>query len=196
MFLLLVMAPGLAMAQTIQVVAFGDSITAGVGRGPGKTGVSQSQAYPARLEGALRARGWNVSVANAGIPGNRTTDALGRIDSAVPAGTRLTIIQFGGNDRFLDHASPAAISANLAQLARAVRAKGSEVIIWSPWAPGGYTRGIWGNAVFRPGSNKTLAKYDSGDGEHPNAAGHQLIAATALPDVERVLRRMGLKPGR
>ena len=176
-------------------MAFGDSLTAGYGKGKGMTGVSQTQAYPAVLEGLLRARGWNVSVANAGVPGDRATDGLARVGWAVPAGTRLTIIQFGGNDLVRDRASPATISANVNRLAQLVRAKGSDVIIFSPSPPAGYPRVSWGRAVYaRP--SRILPQYDSGDGEHPNAAGHRVIAAGALPDVERALRGMGLRPGR
>jgi hypothetical protein len=38
-------------------------------------------------------------------------------------------------------------------------------------------------------------EYDSGDGEHLNAAGTDIVVARAIPDVERVLTGLGLKPG-
>jgi len=64
-----------------QIVAFGASNTAGYGVGSG-------EAYPARIEALLHAKGYNVSVANAGISGDTTSGMLSRIDSAVPRGTK------------------------------------------------------------------------------------------------------------
>jgi lysophospholipase L1-like esterase len=63
MFLLLlgaIGAPQAVLAEMIQIVAVGDSNIAG-------KGVSSSENYPAKLERALRARGYDVHVANAGI---------------------------------------------------------------------------------------------------------------------------------
>ena len=51
-----------AAARTLRLVALGDSLTAGFGLPPGK-------AFPDRLEAALRARGWDVEVINAGVSG-------------------------------------------------------------------------------------------------------------------------------
>jgi acyl-CoA thioesterase I len=73
-----------------QVVAVGSGNTAG-------EGVSPQDAYPAQLESMLRAKGYNVHVANAGISGDTTAGMLARVDSAVPQGTRVVILQPGGN---------------------------------------------------------------------------------------------------
>jgi acyl-CoA thioesterase-1 len=83
-------AVGVARAAT--VVALGASNTFG-------KGVSRSQAYPAQLEALLRARGFDVHVVNAGINGDTTGGMLARLDRAVPNGTRVVILQPGGNDR-------------------------------------------------------------------------------------------------
>jgi acyl-CoA thioesterase I len=74
-----------------QIVALGASNTQG-------KGVSASEAWPAVLESMLRAKGRNTHVANAGISGDTTGGMLARLDSAVPEGTTLVILQFGGND--------------------------------------------------------------------------------------------------
>ena len=79
-------------AQAATVVALGASNTYG-------KGVSRGQAYPAQLEALLRARGLNARVINAGINGNTTGEMLARLNSAVPRGTRVVILQPGGNDR-------------------------------------------------------------------------------------------------
>jgi acyl-CoA thioesterase I len=61
---LLTTAMAAAHAETIQIVAFGDSGVFGSGQGRSHGGVPVTEAYPAKLERALRARGWNVSVSN------------------------------------------------------------------------------------------------------------------------------------
>ena len=56
-----------AAARTIRLVVLGDSLTAGLGLPPGK-------AFPDRLEAALRAKGWDVKVLNAGVSGDTAAD--------------------------------------------------------------------------------------------------------------------------
>jgi acyl-CoA thioesterase-1 len=74
-----------------QIVALGASNTQG-------KGVDASEAWPAVLEGMLRARGSGAHVVNAGISGDTTGGMMARLASAVPDGTRLVILNFGGND--------------------------------------------------------------------------------------------------
>jgi acyl-CoA thioesterase I len=81
----------LGVAHAATVVALGASNTAGKGVSPG-------EAYPAQLETMLRARGLDVNVINAGISGDTTGGMMARLDSAVPKGTRVVILQPGGND--------------------------------------------------------------------------------------------------
>lgn len=81
----------LGVAHAATVVALGASNTAGKGVSPG-------EAYPAKLEAILRARGLDVNVINAGISGDTTGGMMARLDSAVPKGTRVVILQPGGND--------------------------------------------------------------------------------------------------
>jgi acyl-CoA thioesterase-1 len=88
----LAMALAAGRAQASTVVALGASNTFG-------KGVSRSQAYPAQLEALLRARGLSVHVINAGINGDTTGGMLNRLDRAVPKGTRVVVLQPGGNDR-------------------------------------------------------------------------------------------------
>jgi acyl-CoA thioesterase I len=81
----------LSFAHAATVVALGASNTAG-------KGVSPSQAYPAQLEIMLRARGFDVNVINAGVSGDTTGGMMARLESAVPKGTSVVILQPGGND--------------------------------------------------------------------------------------------------
>ena len=90
--LLATLSFGVASADAATVVALGASNTYG-------KGVARNQAYPAQLEAILRAKGLNVHVVNAGINGDTTEGMLGRLDGAVPNGTKAVILQPGGNDR-------------------------------------------------------------------------------------------------
>jgi acyl-CoA thioesterase-1 len=80
-----------ASAHAATVVALGASNTYG-------KGVARNQAYPAQLGAILRAKGLNVHVVNAGINGDTTEGMLRRLDSVVPNGTSVVILQPGGND--------------------------------------------------------------------------------------------------
>jgi acyl-CoA thioesterase I len=72
-----------------QIVAFGASNVAG-------EGVSPYQAWPEQLERLLREKGYQVNVANAGEAGDTTKDMLARLDSAIPAGTTVVILDYSG----------------------------------------------------------------------------------------------------
>jgi acyl-CoA thioesterase I len=89
--LALLAAFSVASADAATVVALGASNTYG-------KGVARNQAYPAQLEAILRAKGLNVHVVNAGINGDTTEGMLRRLDSVVPNGTSVVILQPGGND--------------------------------------------------------------------------------------------------
>ena len=50
---------------TLRIVAYGDSLTAGYG-------LPESASFPAQLEKALRARGHDIEIINAGVSGDTT----------------------------------------------------------------------------------------------------------------------------
>lgn len=74
------------------IVALGDSLLAGYGLRP-------EEAYPVRLEAALRAGGVNARVVNAGVSGDTTADGLARVDFTLGTGAvDLVLVSLGGND--------------------------------------------------------------------------------------------------
>ena len=89
--LFIVFSAASASPAAAQIVALGASNTQG-------KGVSPSEAWPAVLESMLHAKGRNSHVVNAGISGDTTGGMLARLDSSVPEGTTLVILNFGGND--------------------------------------------------------------------------------------------------
>ncbi|QND48649.1 arylesterase [Rhizobium lusitanum] len=90
-FGLLFGAASAAEARTIQLVGFGDSLMAGYQLPPG-------DGFPAKLEAALKAKGLDVAINDAGVSGDTTSGGLSRIDWSVPDGTDGVILELGAND--------------------------------------------------------------------------------------------------
>src|SRR3569832_1653283 len=86
-------APVLARAEgkPVKIVALGDSLTAGYG-------LPAADAFPTRLQAALKATGIDATVANAGVAGDTASGGLERIDWSVPDGTDAVILELGAND--------------------------------------------------------------------------------------------------
>lgn len=70
------------------IVAFGDSLTAGV----------SGKSYPESLQSILDQAGYKYRVENQGVSGDTTTDGLARIDNVIAAKPSLVLLEFGGND--------------------------------------------------------------------------------------------------
>ena len=108
------------------IIAFGDSLIAGYGlHDPAK------QAYPARLEAALRARGINARVTNAGVSGDTTADGAQRLDFALASQKQLpdlVLICLGGND-MLRGLPPTETRANLQAMLAKLRARHIRVVL-------------------------------------------------------------------
>lgn len=110
--------------KEVRILALGDSLFAGYGLEPG-------QSYPARLEAALRARGINARIQNAGVSGDTTAGGLQRLDftlNSMPEPPALTIISLGGND-MLRALPPEETRANLDAILTKLTAKGSKVVL-------------------------------------------------------------------
>jgi acyl-CoA thioesterase-1 len=110
-----------AVAQQIKIVALGGSSTYGEGVGRGET-------YPVKLQAALRAKGVDASVTNAGINGDTSAGGLARVDSAAPAGTHVVIIELGINDAGKGISVEQTVQ-NVASIAKRVRSRGAQVLI-------------------------------------------------------------------
>ncbi|POO54594.1 arylesterase [Agrobacterium rosae] len=87
------LAPALAHAQakTVQLVGLGDSLMAGYQLPP-------TDSYTAQLEAALKAKGADVTITNAGVSGDTSSGGLARADWSVPEGTDGVILELGAND--------------------------------------------------------------------------------------------------
>ena len=109
------LVPEAAMAKTLRLVALGDSLSAGYRLGPG-------EAFPAVLEKALKAKGWDVAIANAGVSGDTAAQGAARVDWSVPDGTDGVILELGANDA-LRGLSPDATRKSLSQILDRLKAR-------------------------------------------------------------------------
>ena len=82
--------------STIQIIAFGDSLTAGLG-------LPLAESYPAQLEQRLKDLGQNVQVINSGVSGETTAGNNARAEFIRSQNPDMVILGIGGNDalRFL-----------------------------------------------------------------------------------------------
>jgi acyl-CoA thioesterase I len=163
--LALVATPALTWAQ---IVVIGDSNVAG-------RGVASSENYTAQLERALRAKGYQVTVTNAGINGDTTVGVLNRLDSDVPAGTKVVVLWTGVNDRRAG-VPVETIQANKAAAVARLRARGIKVVV--------VTRSI-ALALHTRAEN-----VQQGDPQtHLTAAGYSAAVQRTLPEIEAALGR-------
>src|SRR3954451_18337451 len=99
-------------AEERTIVVLGDSLTAGYG-------VPALDAFPAKLERALRSRGRPVTVANAGVSGETAAMGLARLDRSISNDTDAVILELGANDMlrgFEPNVTRAALAATLRNL--------------------------------------------------------------------------------
>ena len=180
-FLLMGGAFGLAAvgAEPTYIVALGASGIRG-------KGVDPSEAFPAQLENMLRADGFNVQVINAGVDGDTTNGMLLRMDSVVPPGTKVTIVQPGGND-FQSRKHGLSVEQHLANIEAIVsrlRAQRIQVVLC------GDSDAV--AALARRYDAISLSCYDRShlvDGQHLDPAGHRIVAGRLLPVIEGMLER-------
>jgi acyl-CoA thioesterase-1 len=160
-----------ASAQ-VQVAVIGDSNVYG-------KGVSTSVNYPSQLEAALKARGLNVSVSNGGINGDTSAGLAGRLDSAVPAGTRVAVIWIGINDVRRGVGLPE-VRANVAGIVSRLRAKGIESYVIRP-------------PVYNVADHQNPALTLGGGDLHFNAAGYSRMVAKTIGPVQSLVAKAAKK---
>lgn len=119
------------MGPERRILAVGDSLFAGYGL------ASQAESYPARLEGALRARGINARISNAGVSGDTSSagaERFGFVLKSQPVKPDLVIIEFGGND-ILRGLPPVQIRRNITKMLDEAKAAGVPVLLMGMLAP-------------------------------------------------------------
>lgn len=181
-----------------RILAFGDSLLAGYG-------LRDGDSYPAKLEAALRARGVNARIANAGISGETTGQGLRRLAAtldAQPVAPELVIISLGAND-MLQGRPPVETRANLEQILRVLKARKIRVVLLgmlaAPALRAEYARDfnpIYPSLAHQYGAvlvpfflQPLLGKPDlvQPDRVHPTALGIEEMVAATVDDVADAL---------
>ena len=179
------------------IAAFGDSLSAGHGAGPGHS-------YPDYLQRELDRRGYAYSVVNAGVSGDTTTNGLLRVDSVTALRPVIVILEFGGNDG-LRGIPISASQANLEQMILVLGKPGSRVVLAGMTLPPNY--GPDYIRSFERMYTTLAAKYKlplipfllagvagspelmQEDGIHPTAEGNSRVAANVLRYLEPLLTK-------
>ena len=199
---LLLAAPGLR-AETdtgpLRILMLGDSLTAGYG-------LASRDALPVRLEAALRDRGLDVRIINAGVSGDTTAGGLARLEWALADRPHAVVVALGANDA-LRAIDPAAARANLDRLLGALAERRLPVLLAGMLAPRnlGTDYGERFDALYPELAERhgvllypflldgvaTVAALNQADGLHPNAAGVEVIVERILPSVACLAYRTG-----
>jgi acyl-CoA thioesterase-1 len=189
-------------AKPIKMVVLGDSLSAGFG-------LAGSDAFPAKLQKALKAKGIPVEMVNAGVSGDTSSGGRDRLDWSVPEGTRAVIVELGANDA-LRGTDPAVTRAALSDIVTRLKARGIAVLLCGMLAPPNYGNDFAArfNAIY-PDIAKSSgvplypfflegvaadARLNQADGMHPTAEGVEIIVNNILPTVEALLGAISGQP--
>jgi acyl-CoA thioesterase-1 len=188
-------APVVVPAKPIKMVVLGDSLSAGLG-------LPASAAFPARLQNALKSRGIEVDMFNAGVSGDTSSGGRDRLDWSVPEGTEAVILELGANDA-LRGIDPAVTRAALSDILNRLKARKIAVLLCGMVAPPNYGSDYAArfNAIYPDLAKSfgvplypfflegvaTEAKLNQADGMHPTAEGVDTIVRNILPTVQAFL---------
>jgi acyl-CoA thioesterase-1 len=190
-------------ARPVKMVVLGDSLSAGLG-------LAASAAFPARLQKALKAKGIEVDMINAGVSGDTTSGGRDRLDWSVPEGTEAVILELGANDA-LRGIDPKVARSALTDILTRLQARKVAVLLCGMVAPPNYGADYSArfNAIY-PDLAKTFsvplypfflegvateAKLNQADGLHPTAEGIDVIVKNILPAVEAFLSTLPRQRG-
>jgi acyl-CoA thioesterase-1 len=188
-------SPGITAAEPLRIVALGDSLMAGYG-------LAEKDGFPAKLQAALRVKGHDVEVINAGVSGDTASGGLARLDWSVPKDAAAVILELGANDA-LRAVNPAETRKALDEALRRLGERKLEVLLAGMLAPPNMgaeystafdriypelaqKHGVLLYPFFLDGV-AAVEKLNQRDGIHPTAAGIDVIVERILPSVEKLI---------
>lgn len=192
-----------ATAEPLRILALGDSLTAGYQLPP-------EAAFPVQLEAALKARGHDAIVINAGVSGDTTAAGLARLDWSLGEGADAVIVELGANDA-LRGLPTASARANLDKIVASLSERGIPVLLAGIAAP--RNMGEEYVAEFERMYAEIAAEHDAilypnflegipisaetvlPDGIHPTQKGVAIIVEGILPKVEELIERAAAARG-
>jgi acyl-CoA thioesterase-1 len=179
------------------VVFLGDSLTAG-------QGVEAEEAFPALLGRDLGAAGNPIRPVNAGVSGDTTAGGLSRLPWLLRQKPDLMVVELGANDG-LRGLPLRDMEANLRQIVEKAQGAGAKVLLLGMQIPPNYGPDYaQGFADVYPRLARDLGvplvpfllegvggvrDLNQGDGIHPTAKGHEKLAATVRPYLEKMITR-------
>lgn len=184
-----------AKADPYQIVGFGDSLMAGYG-------LQNGESFPDKLQAALKAKGHDVVITNAGVSGDTTSGGLSRLDWSIPDGTDLVILELGAND-MLRGIMPEVTEKNLDEMLAILEKRNVPVLLAGMRAAPNLGPDF--QSKFDAIYPRLAEKYGTGlypffldgvvadntylleDGMHPNAAGIDRMVERILPTVEKAI---------
>ncbi len=183
--------------RAVRIVVLGDSLTAGYG-------VLAVDAFPAKLERALRTRGQSAAVANAGVSGDTAAMGLARLNRSITDDTNAVILELGAND-MLRGFEPSVTRAALVMILRNLKARRIVVLLCGvrtqPSRGDEYKSAFAAmfsglasehDVLFYPAFDDAFvddAQLKLPDGLHPTAAGIEAVVTRILPKVEALIDR-------
>jgi acyl-CoA thioesterase-1 len=190
-----------AIDKPIKMVVLGDSLSAGLG-------LPVASAFPARLQKALKDRGIDVDMINAGVSGDTSSGGRDRLDWSIPEGTQAVIVELGANDA-LRGIDPKITRTALTDIVSRLKGRGIAVMLCGMLAPPNYGSdyAVRFDTIY-PDLAKAFdvplypfflagvaadAKLNQADGIHPTAEGVDIIVKNMLPTVETFLRPIKLQ---
>lgn len=187
-----------APAARPRVVAYGDSLTAGLG-------LLEQDAYPALLQRKIDEAGYGFEVVNAGLSGDTSAGGVRRLDWALEGDVKVLIVAFGGNDG-LRGLPVSQMKENLAAIIQKGRDRGAVVILAGMEAPPNFGQEYAGafrqafrdvaleqRVLFIPFLLNRVAGHsdlNQADGIHPNRQGAAVVADTVWTVLEPLLDQM------
>ena len=197
----LLLSTQMALAKPITLLALGDSLTSGLG-------LEASEAFPAKLEAALKSSYPELKIINGGVSGDTAVDGLARLDWALIDEVGGLIVELGANDalRGLDVAqTETALNAIMVK----AQLRNLPVLILGMKAPpnmgpdyverfnGLYPRiAVKYQALFYPfylDGVAANASLNQADGIHPNGQGVDVVVSKVMPSVEELIGKVGVK---
>jgi acyl-CoA thioesterase-1 len=187
-----------AEAKTLKLLALGTSLTQGYNLPPGTD-------YCAVLQARLRAKGYDVSVINAGVSGDTSDGGLARIDWLLEDPVDGVIVELGSNDA-LRGFDPAIPERNIDSILAKLAARHIPVLLAGMKAPPnmGASYVAKFDAIYPALAKKhgvlfypffldgvaAQPKLNQADGMHPNEKGSQVIVTKILPYVEQLISQI------
>lgn len=185
-----------------KIVAFGDSLTAGLG-------VSRDQSYPGQLEKKIQALGYQYQVINAGVSGETTAGGVRRTEWILKSQPDFVILELGANDALRGQPLQQSYS-NLETIITRLQEEGVDVILAGMKIPlnygESYTREF--EKMFPrlaaqlqipliPFFLKGVAaqrELNQGDGIHPTAEGYAIVVENVWEILKPLLEARGPRP--